>query len=127
MNLRRLRNDLINLSYAYTVEIEEDYSSILIRDFNLPPGYNRGQIPILLRLPCDYPESPPGVGQARVYVPDDLRYEGRKPSDFHDLIGPVGWAWWCYESIDWDPRMDDLIGFFELMRAHMTDPKCSLF
>jgi hypothetical protein len=122
MNLVYLRDDLRALSYAFTIEIEDDYSSIIVRDFNLPPGYNRGQIPILLDLPYEYPENPPGVGQSRVYVPNDLRYYGRKPNDFHDLIGPPGWAWWCYERIDWNPRRDDLMSFFELLRAHMTEP-----
>jgi len=124
MNSQKLRNDLRNLSYVYTVAFDEDKQAVVVRNFNLPPGYNCHIIPILLQIPDDYPESPPGVGSARVYVPADLRFEGRKPEDFHEHSGPTrDWAWWCYERIDWNPCKDDLITFFELLRAHLTNPR----
>ena len=122
MSLFRLKEDIKALSYSFSVVVDDDYSSIIVKNFNLPPGYNRGQIPVLLELPSDYPESPPGVGSAMVYVPDDLRFNGRKPNDFHDGNGADGWAWWCYEWIAWNPKRDNLITFFELLRAHMTNP-----
>jgi len=123
MNWERLKTDLRRLSYAYAVAVDDDYKSIIVKDFNLPPGYNRGQIPVMLKIPSRYPEDAPGIGQARVYVPDDLRYRGKKPEDFHDTSGPDGWAWWCYEWINWNPCKDNLITFFEMLRAHMTNPK----
>lgn len=122
MHWGQFKTDLRTLSYGFTVAVNDDYSSLIVKNFNLPPGYNRGQIPVLLNLPTDYPESPPGVGNAKVYVPDDLRYNGRKPKDFHDGVGPDGWAWWCYEWIAWNPNRDNLVTFFELLRAHMTNP-----
>ena len=124
MNMQRLRNDLRNLSYVYLVALDDDHKSIIVRDFNLPPGYNYDTIHVLLDLPQDYPESPPGVGSAKVYVPAKLRFRGREPEDFHAFCGPSdNWAWWCYEKIDWNPCKDNLIVFFELLRAHMTNPK----
>ncbi|MCK4913914.1 MAG: hypothetical protein KAI59_00115 [Planctomycetes bacterium] len=128
MNTARLKSDLRNLSYAYPVAIDDDYKSIIVKDFNLPPGYNYDSIPVLLKLPRDYPESPPGVGNAKVYVPSSLRFKGKKPCDFHEYSGPTkNWAWWCYEEIAWNPFKDDLVTFFELMRAHMTNPKTKGF
>ena len=123
MNLFRLKTDLLALSYAYAIAIDDDYKSIIVKNFNLPPGYNWGQIPILLKIPANYPENPPGVGFAKIYVPDNLLYRGRHPKDFHASAGPDGWAWWCYEWIEWDPCRDNLITFFELLRAHMTNPE----
>lgn len=124
MNLQRLKHDLWKLSYVYPFAIDDDYKFIIIDGFNTPPGYNLDIIPILLRLPENYPESPPGLGNASVYVPSKLRFQGRKPNDFHDNVGPSEkWAWWCYEDIDWDPCRDNFVVFFEILRAHMTNPK----
>lgn len=122
MNWQRLEHDLRQLSYAYAVAIDDDCKTIIIKDFNLPPGYNRGQVPVMLILPKRYPEKAPGIGDARVFVPDDLSYKGREPKDFHPYSGPDGWAWWCYEWIKWNPCRDNLVTFFEMLRAHMTNP-----
>ncbi len=127
MNTRILSDDLRKLSYVYPVALDDDCESIIVKDFNLPRGYNYDSISVLLYLPQNYPESPPGVGEAEVYVPAKLRFRGKEPKDFHKGGGPTGWAWWCYESIDWDPCTDDFITFFELLRAHMTNPKTKGF
>lgn len=119
----RLRNDLRELSYVYPVALDDDGEFLLVKNFNLPPGYNADYISVLLAIPRDYPESPPGVGSSRVYVPEGLKFNGRIPEDYHEGIGPTeNWAWWCYERIDWSPCKDNLITFFELLRAHMTNP-----
>jgi hypothetical protein len=123
LNVRVLEQDVRNLSLAYKLALDDDYKHLFVKDFNTPPGYNFDTIPILLEIPSDYRESPPGVGDSHVYVPSNLRYRGRQPKDFHEWSGPSkDWAWWCYESINWDPCRDTLISFFELFRAHMTDP-----
>ncbi len=121
LNARVLENDVRALSYAYQVALDDKYRHLFVKNFNTPPGYNFPIIPVLLEIPHDYRESPPGVGNSHVYVPSGLRYHGRKPRDFHDWLGPSNdWAWWCYQEIQWDPCKDDLIVFFELLRAHMT-------
>jgi hypothetical protein len=127
MNLARFTHDVRNLSYVYTVAVDDDYQSLIIKDFTLPPGYNYNVIALMLKVPQDYPEDPPGVGGSSLFVPESLRYLGRKPKDFHDAGCPRGWAWWCYERIDWDPGTDDLITFFELVRAHLTNPPTRSF
>jgi hypothetical protein len=121
---RVLEQDIKKLSYIYPVAADSNLSSIIVKDFNLPPGYNWDSVSVLLELPEDYPESPPGVGDSRVYLPKGLRFRGRRPKDYHENKGSgKKWAWWCYEWIKWDPCRDDLIAFFELLRAHMTDPR----
>ena len=120
-----LEHDLQNLSRVYNVALDsykgKDY--VVVYNFNLLPGYNLSSIPVLLSLPDHYPEAAPGVGGSRVYVPSTLRYHGKEPTDFHLDCGPTpDFAWWCYEAISWDPCNDDLIIFFELLRAHMTNP-----
>ena len=124
MNVAILEADVRDLSRAYRVELDDDYENLVVTNFHLPPGYNRSKVPVLLELPSDYPESPPGVGSSRVYVPRGLRFRGRTPEDYHENSGPDGkWAWWCYSWIEWDPCRDNLVTFFELLRAHMTNPR----
>jgi len=122
MNRTILERHLRELSYVYPLDVDRDFDFFIVRDFNLPPGYNRGQIDIWTEIPSDYPESAPGVGGSRIFVPRGLTFRGRTPKDYHQHSGPRGWAWWCYLDIDWDPRRDDLITLFEIVRAHMTDP-----
>jgi hypothetical protein len=128
VNMRVLEEDVRALSYAYQVALDDDCRHLFLKDFNTPPGYNFSTIPVLLEIPFDFPESPPGVGGSLLFLPRGLRYYGRKPQDFHEEVGPAQdsgkqWGWWCYERIDWDPCHDDLITFFELLRTDMTDPR----
>lgn len=119
---RILLDHLKSLSIRYTVEVFCDLSEAHILDFNCPPGYNYTVMEVRLILPEDYPASPPGVSPSSVYVPSDLLFRGNQPNDFHPNCGPSGFAWWCFESIKWDPCRDDLITFMELLRLTMTDP-----
>ena len=122
MNLQILEKHLLDLSYVYLLEVEDDFKSFIVRDFPLPPGYNKTIIDIRSDIPPDYPESSLGVGDSYVYVPTGLKFHRKKLADYHEDVGPRGWAWWCYEEIDWDPCRDNLITFFEVMRTHMTNP-----
>lgn len=124
MNIQILENDVRELSYKYRVELDDDYRRLVVSNFSLPPGYNRSIVPVLLKIPQDYPESPPGVGSSQVYLPGGLRFRGRRPKDYHEKSdSDDDWCWWCYEWIKWDLCRDNLITFFELLRAHMTNPK----
>lgn len=119
----RLAEDIRALSCVYNLVVDDNFDSLIVQNFNnMPPGYNFYSIKVLLELPKKYPQKPPGVGDSRVYVPDTLRFNNAIPSDFHAAVGPKNWAWWCYERIDWNPCKDNLITFFELLRAHMTNP-----
>lgn len=123
MNKSILSRHLWELAHFYRVQCDNNLEWLLLKDYTVPPGYNWQLIDILSEIPPDYPESPLGVGDSRVYVPSGLKFHGRTPPDYHEGIGPKGWAWWCYESIDWDPCRDNLITFFEIVRAHMTNPR----
>ena len=123
MNYNRLLFDIKKLSCVYPVALDDNFERLVVSNFNLPPGYNLNHISVLLMLPPDYPESPPGTGNSGVYLPSGLLFDGIKPIDYHENSGPDdNWAWWCYAEIKWDLCKDDLITFFELLRAHMTNP-----
>ena len=122
MNTRVLERDLLDLSHKYRLDVDEELQYFIVRGFRLPPGYNRSVIDILIEVPRDYPESPPGVGASSVFVPNGLRFSARIPKDYHERAWIDGWAWWCYSSLAWDPCKDNFITFLEVMRAHMTNP-----
>ena len=120
MNTRVLERDLRLLSARYRIDVAKNYRFFIVREFRLPPGYNRASIDVWTEAPEDYPESSPGVFPSRVFVPVGLRFRGRNIEDYHENVGPRGWAWWCYREIKWDPRCDNLITFFEMLRSDMT-------
>lgn len=130
MGTNILDQHLRDLSRAFGhLWIGDNNGFVIVEGVKLPPGYNRCHTELLIALPEDYPCSPPGVGNHRVYVPHGLRYDGRRVRDIHehsqpsfDTEGFGPWAWWCYESITWDPFRDSLIKFVEMVRANMTDP-----
>jgi len=88
MNVRVLEDDVRALSLAYEVALDDEYQHLFVMDFNTPPGYNFSSIPVLLEIPEYYPESPPGIGDSHVYLPRGLRYQGSKPKDYQERVGP---------------------------------------
>ncbi len=113
------------LSIAHPLSISDDYEWLIVRDFLLPPEFNQYSTDVLVEIPDGYPCSPPGVGNSHVYLPPDLRYQGRRLVDLHGEITPGwgNWAWFCYEWIRWDPHSDDLVKFMEMIRADLSKPK----
>ena len=124
-----LDDHLKRLSRAYPLWLDDDYRFVIVEEIKLPPGYNCRATQLLIQLPPDYPVSPPGVGDNRVYVASGLRFRGRTLRDVHDSIPPSfetpgsgPWAWFCYEWIHWDPLRDSLIRFVEMIKANLTNP-----
>jgi hypothetical protein len=84
---------------------------------------------LLIELPHDYPLSPPGLGDYRVFASPYLLFWSRMLQDLHPETTPCyatpgfgPWAWWCYQYIRWSPRRDDLVRFVEMVRADLTNP-----
>ncbi|MFC1601760.1 hypothetical protein ACFL34_05370 [Candidatus Sumerlaeota bacterium] len=121
MNKRILKKHLRALSCAYTIDIIGDYSHIIVRGFKPPPGYNKKQISIRMTVPKKYPVDVPGLSSNPIHLPTGLLLNGQEPQDYHPYTGPKGWAWWCFERIEWDPCRHDLITIIEVLRATMTD------
>ena len=116
-------------SVGFSLWIGKDLKFVIVEGVRLPSGYNRRSIPVLIELPINYPLTPPGVGGNHIYVPGELRYEGCELRDIHEASTPSfktpgfsGWAWMCYEHIDWDSCRDDLITLIETIRADLTNP-----
>lgn len=119
-----LINDLLMLKVGYVVIVHENYKWFIAKDFKLPPGYNYRLTDILVEIPEDYPCSPPGVGISHVYLNPKLRFRGRKLSDLHEYTTPGWgeWAWYCFQSIQWDMIRDDLVNFMDIIRTELSNP-----
>lgn len=132
--MSRKEKHLRNLSrVGFTLWIDDDLRFVIVEGVLLPPGYDRNRIPVLIELPSNYPVTPPGVGDNRIYVPGSLRYGGRELEDIHEGSTPNvatpgwdDWAWMCYEEIEWEPCRDDLITLIETIRADLTDPELKI-
>jgi hypothetical protein len=123
----RLKEDLDCLSAFFSTWVEEASRFVIVRNVRLPPAYNYVETDIWLDIPADYPYSPPGIGDSRVYISPDLRFYGRVLADLHPTtiprywvpgFGP--WAWFCYQVVLWNCFTDDLVKFVEMVRADLT-------
>ncbi len=125
----RLESHLKLLSKHYPLWIDDDYRFVIVGRIRLPRGYDCREANLLIELPSDYPVTPPGVGDHRVYVWPQLQFHGRALRDQHPETTPGfhtpgfgPWAWWCYQTIRWIPSRDDLVRFVEMVRADMINP-----
>jgi hypothetical protein len=128
----RLEQHLKVLSTHYPLWIDDDYRFVIVGRVRLPRGYDYREASLLIVLPQDYPVTPPGVGDHKVYVWPPLRFRGRPLKDLHPETTPGfltpgfgPWAWWCYQRIRWLPNRDDLVRLVEMIRADFINPRIS--
>ena len=60
MNRERVVEDCLTLGNAFSVEVDSDLQWTIIEDFLTPPAYSPDFIPVLMKIPPDYPLTPPG-------------------------------------------------------------------
>ncbi len=126
---RILHDHLTGLSRYFHLALDDWYRFVVVRGVTLPPGFNRATTDVLIEFLPDYPVTPPGAGDSRVFVNAGLRFRGRQLVDYHEPAGTKyptpgfgPWAWLCYMDIHWNPFRDDLIRFIEMLRADLTNP-----
>ena len=127
------------LESRYSLATDDYRSYIHIVNFDLPLGYSPTQSSLLIKIPFDYPETPPGLNPKNgIYLIKGLSYQGNKltcTNDYHDGCSHVdleklremsglGWAWWCFaEMQEWNPRTDGLIQIFFILMETLQNPK----
>lgn len=101
---RRAREvELLRKRYG-TVEHDQDYSWVLIRDIDVPDGWNRSKTDILALLGPNVLTPPDNV-----YVPSGLRLaNGSTPSNYSEEHSYLGREWGQFSFHDsnkmWTPR-----------------------
>lgn len=127
------------LESRYSLKTDDYRSYIHIVNFDLPIGYFSQQSSLLIKIPFDYPETPPGLNPKNgIYLIKGLNYQGNKlncTNDYHDgcshvdsetlrQMSELGWAWWCFaEMKEWNPRTDGLIQIFFILMETLQNPK----
>ncbi len=124
-----LDDELPGLTRVFDVWVGHDPRFVILAGVRLRAGYSTPHTQLLIEIPADYPSSPPGIGNSRLYVPPTLTYRGRRLRALHPDVQPKfptpgfgPWAWWCYNRIQWDPMRDNLATFVEMVRADLSCP-----
>ena len=98
------------------VDLKENV--VLVERFDLPPGFNQITSRLLIPLPLNYPQYPPGD----FYLDQNLQKNGRCPGHYyHEFEGKIycylGYAWYCLHIKQWRPNASSMIRGDNLLTA----------
>lgn len=98
---------------------EHGERTVLIENFNLPPGYNKTSSKLLIELSHKYPETPVEA----MYIEKGLEKNGRQPGHyFENKYGDVsirqsGYAWYSIHFNSWNANIRSMIRGDNLLTA----------
>lgn len=119
----RLQKEITIMSHRFPILFDEDnLNFISITKFPLNPQFNFRTTTLLLKIPAQYPFTPP----EHFYLKKGLLYKGEPPehyfqnAGFNDLLN-LGWSKFCLHTKSWKPTADilsgdSLITFLELIK-----------
>lgn len=108
-----------NLISSHFGPVDFSNASVLIEQFNLPPGFNRTTSRLLITLPYSYPEMPP----TDLYLDKDLKKNGETPGHYFEneygdrKIRRSGYAWISIHFSAWRPNLRSIIQGDNLLTA----------
>lgn len=119
-----VRAHIGRLAHGFHLEVADNLSWLVVREFGLPPGWSVPTTSVLLYIPPAYPLEPPGLSSRfPVCLQAELRYRGHRVCDFHDHPeSPTGWRRWCYEQIAWNPQRSDLVDLLQRLTLDLSHP-----
>jgi len=110
-----------------SLERDPNLEWFVIPDFALPPGYNRGQTRLLVRIPAGYPHTPPD----NFYVETGLWLaSGATPPNYTEPVSLFGSSWgqfsWHAEQGSWRPAPvaehgHNLLTFLSTARERLSE------
>ncbi|MEI9475060.1 MAG: E2/UBC family protein [Deltaproteobacteria bacterium] len=95
----------------------DDYLWVHIRDFDLPPGFNKRQSGLLIELDATYPFTAP----KNCFIDRDIRTSSGEsidhyfPESSQNKFFSKGWAWLSLHIDNWKPNAN-IIGGDNLLR-----------
>lgn len=101
---------------GYTVTRDAGYSQIVIRNVELPMGWQPQQIDIELQLGRDYPYTPPAV-----HVPADLTYQTMTPPQMTP-VSPYEERTRYNMNLNWHPKQCTLSTVVDKFLNEMAVP-----
>lgn len=113
----------LRMAYRYAVSRDGRILILWVKNFLLPPGYNRPETEVVIHVPENYPVTPPG---RNVFLSRGLRFRERQLAHLHanrHTKVPGDWRWYCLTMTNWDPMKDDFVSFLEYVRSDLTDPE----
>jgi len=92
---------------------------VLLRDYPLPPGYNKRSSDLLMRLPLSYPNGKPDM----FWLEEDLTLAGGAiPQRAGVIETHLGRRWrrFSWHPKSWDPIKCDLRTFIEFINCRLA-------
>lgn len=117
-----------------------EYTYVLIEDLYLGSDYNPSHTHVLIKLPDEYPQIPPGLNtRYGIYITGGLRRNGQPlqcgKDQYHwncshnrEQMREKGWAWWCFARFqNWDPHRDDISRIVIMLTETLQNPEQQRF
>lgn len=105
--------------FRYDVAVEGGMVCLIIYDYRLPAGYNRGVTDLLLRLPAGFPTAAPDMWWMD---PEVLYGNGRVPAATQhreQIRGRIWQRWSRHLAISWRPGTDSLQTYLRLIQTDL--------
>jgi len=117
-----------------------DYTFVLLENYLLGQGYQPSPSNILIKIPPEYPQIPPGLNPTYgIYVVGGLKRNGQALQCVKDQyhwdcvhnpseMKQKGWAWWCFARLEsWDPYRDNLFKAIVILTETLRNPEQQRF
>jgi hypothetical protein len=109
-------------SWRYDATRDADgWTSLVIYDYPLPPGYNATLADLLLRLPAGFPDAAPDMFWLHPVVLYANGAEPQATTERFPYAERVWQRWSRHLAIAWRPGIDDLRSYLRLIRSDLID------
>lgn len=112
----RAMDELLALREKYGVEYDLKQRWVVVHGVRYPSGWQPQTGKVGFKLSSWHPR-----GQPKVFLPDDLRYNGRQPEHLV-RSRKAGWKRWCIHELDWDEERHTLVTMLRLLLSSMDRP-----
>jgi hypothetical protein len=124
----RIKKEFVQVKSEF--DIRYDYNNlnyVEISNFLLNRHFNYRSTKLLVRIPKNYPYTPPD----HFYLRPDVKYKGKKIAhlfvkDSYNELRRLGWAKYCLHTTSWNPKAnifegDSLITYLEMIKTALDN------
>ena len=112
---------LERLGLEYEIQPEAGMVCVVIREYQLPPGYEPTTVDLLLRLPAGFPDVPPDMWWMRPTVTYTATGQQPPQTQLQETILGVQWQRWSRHLAagQWRPGRDSLKTYLRIIRSDL--------